>query len=125
MSSFAIVIHFHILKDLSFCLVPSSEFVPVNQLDLERMKKALRHGIVPTITLAAHTTEKLFLCQYRLEIMTGILTAPVRMAYKPLGRITPQDRLPHGPCSQGVGNGFIHRQTDNSSRKQIEYRSHI
>ena len=46
MSPPAIVIHFHILKDSSFGFIPSSELIPVNQLALERVKKAFCNGIV-------------------------------------------------------------------------------
>ena len=69
MSPSAIVIHSHILKDPSFGFIPGSELIPVNQLDLERVKKAFCNGIVPAIAL---------------KVIAGILAAPVRMTDKTL-----------------------------------------
>ena len=89
----------------------------MNQLDLERVKKALCYGIIPTVTLSAHTSHELVVRQYRLKIIPGILAAAIRMANKPLRRVPSQDSLSHSLCGQCVSNGFIHRQANNSSRK--------
>ena len=84
MSPSAIVIHSHILKDPSFGFIPGSELIPVDQLDLERVKKAFCNGIVPAIALPAHTPDKLVLRQDRFKVIAGILAAPVRMTDKTL-----------------------------------------
>ena len=76
MSPSAIVIHFHILKDLPSRFIPSSELMPVDQLDLERVKKALSNGIIPAITLPAHASDELVLCQDRLKVIAGVLAPP-------------------------------------------------
>lgn len=70
----AIVVHFHVLKYLSFRFITGPEFRPVNQLYFECMEKTFRHRIIPTITLPAHASDELVLRQYRLEIIPGILT---------------------------------------------------
>jgi len=115
MSPSAIVIHFHILKDLPSRFIPGPELMPVDQLDLERVEKTLRNGIIPAITLPAHAPDELVLSQDRLEVIAGILTTPIRMADKALRRVAPKDRLPHGLYRQCVGNGFIHRQTNDAA----------
>ncbi len=115
MSPSAIVIHFHILKDLSSRFISGSELMPVDQLDLQSVKKALCNGIIPAITLPAHAPDELVLRQDRLEIIAGILAPAVRMADKTLRRVAPQDRLLHGLSGQCVGNGFIHRQTHDAA----------
>ena len=74
MSSFAIVIHFHILEDLSFCFIPGFELCPVNQLHFKRMEKTLCDGVIPAVALLAHTADELILSQYCLEVIAGILT---------------------------------------------------
>ena len=79
MSPFAIVIHFNVLENPSFCFIPSSKLHPVNKFDLERMKKAFSDGVIPTIALPTHTAHKLILKQNRLKVITSILTATIRM----------------------------------------------
>ena len=89
MSPFAIVIHLHIFKNLSFGFIPGPEPVPVNQFHFKRVKEALSNGIVPAIAFPAHAAKKFVLTQDCLEIMTGVLTAAVRMADQPLPGIAP------------------------------------
>jgi len=47
MSPLAIVIHFNVFENSSFCFVPSPELIPMNQFNLERVKEALSDGIIP------------------------------------------------------------------------------
>ena len=85
----SIVIHLHIFKDLSFCFLARQEPAPVSQLHFERVEKTLSNGIVPTIAFPAHTADKLVIAQDLLEIIPGILAAPVRMTNQTLLRISP------------------------------------
>ena len=89
--------------------------MPMNKFDLERMEETLNDGVVPTVALPAHTADKLILNQYRLKIVPGILTAAIRVTDKPLRRVTPQDCLIHGLCSQRVGNSFVHCQPNDAT----------
>jgi len=125
MSSPAIVIQLDVFKDLSFGFFTRLEPVSMNQLDLERVKEALSDGVVPAVPLATHAADEFILGQDGFEIIPGKLTASVRMTNQTFVRASPQDRLSHRLRGQRVGNGLIHRQTNDSPRKQIEDRRHV
>ena len=72
MGPFAIVIHLHIFKDLSFGFIPRPEPVAVNQFNLERVKKTLSNGIVPTIAFPAHAANKFILAQDGITPLTKL-----------------------------------------------------
>lgn len=109
MSPSAIIIHFDIFEDFSFRFFSGPKFVPVDQLDFERVKKALCDGIIPAVTLSAHAADKLILSQYRLEIITRVLAATVRMTDKTLRWISPHNSLSHRLRRQRIRDCFIHR----------------
>ena len=77
MSPFAIVIHHNIFKDHSLGLLAGGEPYPIDKFNLDRVKKTLRDGIIPAIAFSAHAPNKLIASQYRLKIITGILTAAI------------------------------------------------
>jgi hypothetical protein len=81
MSPLAIIIHLDVFKDSSFRFIPCPKLVPMNQFNLERVEETLRHGIIPAVALFTHTAGNLILGQQRLKVVTGILAAPVGMAY--------------------------------------------
>lgn len=85
MSPFAIVIYFRVLENSSFRLITGFSLHPVDQFDFKRMEKTFNDGIVPTIALFTHTSNEFILGQERLKIITGILTATVRIADQTLG----------------------------------------
>ena len=87
MSPSAIVIHLHVFKDLSFCFIPGLEPIPVYEFNLERVEKALRDGVIPAVAFFAHATDELVLGQYRLKIISSVLTAAVSVADKSLQRV--------------------------------------
>ena len=77
MGPFAIVIHHNIFKDHSLGLLTGGEPYPIDKFNLDCVKKTLCDGIVPAITFSAHTPNKLIAGQYRLKIITCILTATI------------------------------------------------
>jgi len=75
----AVVKHLDVIDDI----LPGSRSAEIphskNQLNFEAAEKTLGHSIVPAIAFSAHTGQYPMVLEQFLEIMTAILTAPVRV----------------------------------------------
>src|SRR4030095_16472755 len=89
------------------------------------MKEALRHRVIPTVALTAHTRLHPVLGQELLIAVRAILTTMVRMHNEPRGGLPLVDRhcqcLVHQLCPHMVSNG----PPDHGTRAQIQDDSEI
>ena len=66
-----------VVHDGSGGLLPGEISTVVDFFTLEGMKKRFDDCIVIAVSLPAHTGQKVVVIQYFLELVTGILTAPI------------------------------------------------
>src|SRR5438128_2734265 len=75
----AVIIQLDILEDRSAGLGAGTPLAWINQLHLQGGEKALRHCVVPAVCPPAHTANHVMLVEHLPVLVTGILTAAIRM----------------------------------------------
>src|ERR1035437_2341140 len=68
----------------------------VNELGLYGRKETLRHGVVPAVTLSAHTRTDAGCRKGFAVIVAGVLASPIRVVDQPFGRPTGPQRHREG-----------------------------
>ena len=68
----------------------------VSPLTLQAAEEPFDHGIIPTITLAAHAWDYAMIFQDVLVLMAGVLTALIRMMKQTTARLAAPDRHHQG-----------------------------
>lgn len=119
MPPFPVVIHLHVLEDRFPSLLMAAIHAAIHQLTLQGLKKALYHGIVPTIPLPTHAAQHLVVLQSTLKQVAGVLASPVAVVNEASRRIPPAHRHVQRSQRQFSSHGVIHRPTHNRPGKQI------
>ena len=79
MTAPAVVKHLDVIDDILAGIGPAQVSHSKNLLYFEATEKTLGDGIIPTITFSAHAGQYAMVLEQFLEIMTAILTTPVRL----------------------------------------------
>ena len=85
----AVIKHFDIVDHVIFGVLPGVIVAMGCPLSLSTAKETLRHRVVQTLALPAHTTAEPMARQESLGGMTRLLTPPIYPARQPRGRLPP------------------------------------
>lgn len=88
-------------------------------LDLERGKEALDHGIVPTISSAAHAADHPLLPEHRLIGGAGVLDSAIGMMQQAGLRPAPRDRSLQSPHQETGSELRPDRPAHDASRESV------
>ena len=82
-------------------------------------------GIVPDIAGPAHRAGDAIVGHQSLELLTGILTALVRMMQQGIWLAPPPDRHDQRVGNELGGHGVAHRPANNSTGEQVDHGGHV
>src|ERR1035437_1740279 len=97
----------------------------VNELGLDGRKEALRHGVVPAVTLSAHAPADAGCCKRLAVIVAGVLASPIRVVNHPFGWPTGPQRHRKGVEGKLRREAVARRPADDSAGKEIQKRGEV
>ena len=79
MKSLSVIKHGDVFQYVLLGVIASLVVLPLHLLLLQAAKEAFNHGVIPTVTLAAHTALEPVGLEQSPECFAGILRTPIRM----------------------------------------------
>ena len=116
MASSGIIIPIDILEDRALGLTACVPTVAPNQLYLDGFEERFNHGIVVTITFAAHGDLEPMLGQASLTLVGTILRPAIRMVNVALGRLSQRHSNVQSPDFQIPLHAVTDRPNDDATR---------
>src|SRR5262249_40950962 len=119
MAALTVIQYFDLFTHCRLGLLMRVKVLQIEQFRLSGVQEALRHGILPTVALAAHTRLYPVRPQELSIALHAILTATVAMHDEPRSRLTLTER--HRSCLVApLGPPMVrHRPSDHGPRAQL------
>src|ERR1039457_6046446 len=125
MASLVVVEHPDVLVNDGRSRFAVEEVGVVNELGLDGRKEALRHGVVPAVTLSAHAPADAGCCKRLAVIVAGVLASPIRVVNHPFGWPTGPQRHRKGVEGKLRREAVARRPADDSAGKEIQKRGEV
>ncbi len=121
MLALSIVEHLDVIEDVRSRRLPVRIDPALDAFALQQLEKALSDRIVMAVTPATHAGDQVVGLEKVLPVITGVLTALIRMNDDFSHRLASPHRHQQRPHDQVRFHARLHRPADHLSREQIQH----
>ena len=121
----AIIKHLYVIDDVPLGLASGAVLFAACAFAFQAAEESLRHGVVPTVALAAHAALHAVAGQLPPVGLAGVLAPPIAVVDEPRSRAPSPDRHSEGGLDQIGLHRPIHRPAHDSARMQVHQRRQV
>src|SRR5258706_14138275 len=125
MKALTIVIHLQELNNHGTGMSARVKDMEIDTLDFESAKETFHDGVVVAVGLSAHANGDVVLSQEGLVVMSGILTAAIRMMQQIGLRLALRKCHVQGIVDESSVTAGAHSPTHHTPREEIQYSRQI